>query len=162
MFLKLKQESTAYSSWAHSEADKDKYIEDYRRSEGIALVTLPISKNAGQHTFAKLKLNSMSGKWAQNQNKTQTSLVTSDKEFYGLLTSPGTEVTSLIIPNDGVTWVNWIYSEQKVSTGKNIKVAFAAFVTTQALLKLYEYLRELGRVCVVLRYRLGNLHSKSK
>jgi len=36
MFLKLKQESSGYPSWVRSEADKDKYIVDYRHSEGIA------------------------------------------------------------------------------------------------------------------------------
>jgi hypothetical protein len=76
MFLKLKQESSGYPSWVRSEDDEDKYIEDYRRAEGIALDKASISENAGKRTLAKLKLNSMWGKWAQNQNKTQTSLVT--------------------------------------------------------------------------------------
>ena len=47
MFLKLKQESCGYPSWVQSEADKDKYIEDYRRAEGIALDKASISKNTG-------------------------------------------------------------------------------------------------------------------
>ena len=68
MFLKLKQESAGYPSWVQSEEDKYRYIEDYRRSEGIVLDKASISKNAGQRTLAKLKLNSMWGKWAQNQN----------------------------------------------------------------------------------------------
>ena len=73
MFLKLKQESSSYPSWVQSEDDKDKYIQDYRRAEGSALEKAPISKNAGQRTLAKLKLNSMWGKWAQNQ-KNQTTM----------------------------------------------------------------------------------------
>jgi hypothetical protein len=86
----------------------------------------------------------MWGKWAQNQNKTQTTLVSSEKEFYELLTSPGIEVTNLIFPNHDVAWVSWKYSEDNVAAGKNFNVAVAAYVTTQARLKLYEYLRELG------------------
>jgi predicted transcriptional regulator len=72
MFLKLKQEASGYPSWVQSEADKDKYIEGYRRAEGIALDKASIFKNPGQRTLAKLKLNSMWGKFAQNENKTQT------------------------------------------------------------------------------------------
>ena len=34
-------------------------------------------------------------KWAENQNKTQTTIVDSEEEFYELLTSPTTEVTHL-------------------------------------------------------------------
>jgi hypothetical protein len=37
MFLKLKQETSGYPSWVQSEAEKNKYIEDYRRAEGTAL-----------------------------------------------------------------------------------------------------------------------------
>ena len=82
----------------------------FRRAEGIALDKASISKNSGQRTFANLKLNSMWGKWAQNQNKTQTTIVDSEKEFYELLTSPGTEVTNLIFPNNEVAWISWKYS----------------------------------------------------
>jgi len=53
----------------------------------------------------------MWGKWAQNQNKTHTTLVTSVKEFYKVQKSPGTEVTNLIFPNDDVVWVSWKHSE---------------------------------------------------
>jgi hypothetical protein len=54
MFLKLKQESSGYPSWVHSEDEKYKYIEDYRRVKGIALDKACISKNAGQRTLARL------------------------------------------------------------------------------------------------------------
>ena len=84
------------------------------------------------------------GKWAQKQNKTQTTLVTSVKELFELLTIPGTEVTKLIFANDIVVWVSWKHSEDNIAAGKNVNVAVAAYVTTQTRLKLYEYLSELG------------------
>jgi len=82
----MKQESSGYPSWVQSEDDNDRYIGDYRRAEGIALDKASISKFAGQRFLAKLKLNSIWGKWAQNQKKSQTTIVDSDKEFYELLT----------------------------------------------------------------------------
>jgi hypothetical protein len=60
------------------------------------------------------------------------------------LTSPGTEVQTLIFPNNDVAWVSCKYSEDNVAPGKKLNVAVAAYATTQARLKLYEYLRELG------------------
>jgi hypothetical protein len=60
----------------------------------------------------------MGGKWAQNQNKTQTTIVESTKEFYELLTSPGTEVCNLIFLNEDVSWVSWKYFEDNVPAGK--------------------------------------------
>jgi len=59
MFLKLKQKTTGYPSWVQNEDDKDRYIEDYRRAEGIALDKASVTKIAGQRTLAKLKWNSM-------------------------------------------------------------------------------------------------------
>jgi hypothetical protein len=76
MFLKLK--SSGYPSWVQSENGREKCIEDYRRAEEIDLHK-SISKNAGQRALAKLKLNSMWGKWAQNQNMNQATLVASDR-----------------------------------------------------------------------------------
>jgi len=143
-FLKLKQESSGFQSCLKSEDHKDRYIEDYRRSEGIALDKASISKNSGQRTLAKINLNSMWGKWAQNQNKPQTTIVDSEKEFYDLLTSSGNDVTNLIFPNNEVVWISWKFSENNVTTGKYVNVALSAYVTTQARLKLYNYLSKLG------------------
>jgi hypothetical protein len=54
MFLKLKQEASGYPSRVQSEEDKIKYIEDYRRAEGIVLDKASISKNVGQRTLAMI------------------------------------------------------------------------------------------------------------
>jgi hypothetical protein len=62
MFLKVKQESSGYPSWVQSEEYKDRYIEDNRRKEGIALDNASNSKHVGQRNFAQLKLNTMWGK----------------------------------------------------------------------------------------------------
>ena len=110
-----------------------------RRVEGIALDKASISK-----TLEKLKLNSVWGKWAQNQNKTQTSIVDSGKEFYELLTNPSTEVTNLIFRK--MKWHGNLGNIPRVPSplGK-LTLAVAAYVTTQSRLKLYEYLIKLGK-----------------
>jgi hypothetical protein len=100
-FQKLKQESSGYPSWDQSDEDKYRYIEDYRRPEGIASDNASFSKIDVQRTLAKIK-KTMWGKWAQNQNKTQTNIFISENEFYKLLTSLGTEVTNLIFTNNEV------------------------------------------------------------
>jgi hypothetical protein len=118
MFLKLKEEASGYPSWVHNNGDQDKYIEEYWRAEGIALDKASILKNPGQRTLVKLKLNSMWDKWAQNQNKTQPSLVTSAKQFYELITSPGIEFSNLIFPKEEVVWISWKYTEENNPPGK--------------------------------------------
>jgi hypothetical protein len=87
----------------------------------------------------------MWGKWVQNQNKTQTTIGESTKEFHELLRSPGTEVCNLIFPNEDLAWVSWKYSEDSVAAGRNVNLSVAAYVTTQARIELYGYLSKLGR-----------------
>jgi hypothetical protein len=67
--VKLKQELSGYPSWVRSQADKDKYVKDYRRSDAVALDKASIYNNARQRTLARLKLNSMWGKSAQNHTR---------------------------------------------------------------------------------------------
>jgi hypothetical protein len=77
--------------------------------------------------FGKTKIKLDVWKKEQNQNKTQTTLVTSVKELYKLLTSPGTEVTNLKFPNDDVLWVSWKHSEDNIAAGKYVNVAVAVY-----------------------------------
>jgi len=104
MFLKLKQESSGYPSYVRSEEGNGKYIKEYWHVEGIALDNAYNSKNAKNFGKTKIKINM--GKWAQNQNNTQTTLLSSVKELYELVTGPGTEVTKLIFSSDDVVWVS--------------------------------------------------------
>lgn len=53
-------------------------------------------------------------------------LITTEKEFYELITSPGTEVTNLVFPNDDVAYISWRYSEKDVGTRGNVNVNVAA------------------------------------
>ena len=62
--------------------------------------------------------------------KTQTNIIDSEKELYELLTSPVTEFTNLIFPNNEVAWISWKYSENNVATRKNVEVAVVVYVTT--------------------------------
>ena len=78
------------------------------------------------------------------------------KELYELMTSPSTEFINLIYPIDDVVWVSWRQCENYIAEGKNVNVAVAAYVTTQAQLKLYEYLSELGAACTVIQTVLSS------
>ena len=40
-------------------------------------------------------------------------------------------VTNFIFPNDNVEWISWKYSKDDIGARENIKVAVAAYVTSQ-------------------------------
>jgi len=73
------------------------------------------SKNFG---ITKIKLDV--GKIGSNSKQNPDNLLTSVKQLYELLTSPGTEVTNLIFPNDDVVWVSWKHSEDNIAAGKTL------------------------------------------
>jgi len=74
--------------------------------------------------FGEIKLKTMWGDWALNQNKTQTTIVNSVKELYELLTSLGTEVTNLIFANSDVVWVYWKHSRDNKPQRKTLTWQF--------------------------------------
>ena len=64
-FLQLKQEASCYPDWCMTPEDKQRYVEDYFKNEGIRLNPNNIRKNPGLRSLAKLCLNSMWGKFPQ-------------------------------------------------------------------------------------------------
>jgi hypothetical protein len=55
--LKIKQESTGWPERLKSDAEKEAFLEDYEKKEGIKLDPTNISANPGKRTLAKLMLN---------------------------------------------------------------------------------------------------------
>jgi len=88
-------------------ADEDRYIEEFRQSEGILLDKDSIKHNASKRELAKLCLNSMWGNLGENTRKTQTLLISDPRELYRFLATPGIEVTTLLFAGDSVCWISW-------------------------------------------------------
>jgi hypothetical protein len=101
-FLKLKAEASGYPSWVRTPADEDRYIEEFRKSEGILLDKDSIKYNAAKRGLAKLCLNSMWGKFCDNPRRPQTQLISDPQELYRFLATPGIQVTTLLFAGDCV------------------------------------------------------------
>ena len=57
LWLKLKQEASGYPAWCETREDKEQYISDYKKHEGISLDRKKIEKNEGLRSLSKLMLN---------------------------------------------------------------------------------------------------------
>jgi hypothetical protein len=103
----------------------------------------------------------MWGKWAQNQNKTQTTIYESTKEFYELLTISGTEGCNLIFPNEDVARVSWKYSEDNVAAEKCYCTScrLRYYPSSAQLIRVFE---QIGAHCFILWYRLCYLRSECR
>ena len=80
-FLKIKQEASGWPDWVGDDEDKRRqYIEDYQNKEGITLEADKIQKNPGQHSLAKMMLNSFWGKYGQQGNKSKVEAISSQPD----------------------------------------------------------------------------------
>ncbi|XP_054259393.1 uncharacterized protein LOC128984131 [Macrosteles quadrilineatus] len=143
-FLKMKQEASGFPGWCETDEDKNKYIDDYFKKEGVQLEKDKIVKNGGLRSLAKLMLNSFWGKFGQRENQTKATIVRDPKTLFKMLTSSEIDVNRVQIVNDEVLVVSWEYIEEVGEPLQNVNVVLAAYTTAQARLKLYEHLDALG------------------
>ena len=82
-----------------------------------------IRPNAAKRGLAKLCLNSLWGKLAGKQNRTQTKLISDPQDLYRFLATPGVEVVNLMFAIDSVVWASWRYTaeEQAPSLRQTLK-----------------------------------------
>lgn len=147
LWLKEKVQASGYPPWTRTEADRDAYLEDYYRAEGIVLDKDKMEKNPAKRQIAKMALNSLWGKLAQKENPDQLEYFTSlevDK-YLKVATDPAYEVNSLMIFNENLVALNYRMVDQIVAPSNKTNCIVAAYVTAQARLKLYYYLERLGR-----------------
>lgn len=142
-FLKIKQEASGYPNWVSTEEDKNLFIEEFYKHEGIILSKEIIMENSGKKALAKLMLNSQWGRYAMQSNKTQSKFITTCEDLYKVFLNKQFEVKDLIFPTDEVA-IAFYENKKEMHWGSNqTNVVLAAFVTSQARLKLYSELEKL-------------------
>ncbi|XP_044597352.1 uncharacterized protein LOC123273932 [Cotesia glomerata] len=144
-FLKIKTEASGFPKDCVTEVDKNKYIEDYERAEGISLDKDKIKYNSGLRSVAKLSLNSLWGKFGQRENLMQTEIVTTRNRLMELLTDTQIEICGFLPVNDKTLYINFINAREAIKPSRTTNVVIAAYTTAQARLKLYSYLENLGK-----------------
>jgi hypothetical protein len=117
------------------------YIEEFRQSEGILLYKESIWHNASKRGLAKLCLNSIWGKLADNSPKTQTQIFYDPQDLYRFWATPGIEVTTLLF---AVCWIAWRHTDEAHDpTLRHTNDVIASYVTAGGRLHLYSYLDTL-------------------
>jgi len=96
-----------------------------------------VAPNPGKRAVAKIRLNSLWGKFRQRHNMTQTEYVSDVKRWYQLLLDDTLEINNTIFINDNMLQVNFRYKNQYVQDTFSTNVYFATFTTSNARLRLY-------------------------
>jgi len=87
----------------------------------------------------------MWGILTEENDRTQTRVITEPKEMYNCLATPGIEVTNLAFANDDVVSISWKHSAEKhVPNLRHTNEVIDAYITAGARIHLYRYLDRLG------------------
>ena len=135
-FLKLKQEASGFPPGCKN---KQKYIDDYYKKEGIKLDFEKIAYNPGLRTVAKLLLNSLWGKYGQKEYYDQNKIVRNNDDLWKLFDAhQKTVIVKQVIELNDET-LEVLYEEIKSQNEKSnlANVYVAAITTSHARLKLY-------------------------
>ena len=143
-WLKIKQEASGWPVEVQTEEQKQTYINDYFKHEGIRLEYAKIEYNPGLRTLAKMMLNSMWGKFGQRLNKTQVRAFDDPHQFHQFLDTDTLDVRNVFVINDDKVEVHYQYQDKNIPVSPNLNIFVAAFTTCRARLKLYEALEQLG------------------
>jgi hypothetical protein len=144
-FLKLKQESSGWPSWVHTDADRERYIHEFKENEGIELDKNKIAFNSGMRQVAKLCLTSHWGRFGMQTNKSKIKILTETSEWYKIINNDNYIVHGVLASTPDIIQVS-VSENTSLHVGSyHNSVALAAFVTTYARVKLLKSLLQVGR-----------------
>ena len=147
-FLKVKQEASGCLDWCVDENGKQNCIRLCYESEGILLDYNRIEVNPGLRSLSKLMLNLFWGKFRQRSNLIQTTFTDDPEQFFDMMTSDQQEVKNVRFVSNEAVQLDWVYNNDFVEASSRTNVVIAVYTTAQARLKLFSYLKPLGRrVC---------------
>lgn len=145
-FMKYKEEASGWPSHVNTPEERQQYIDNFYEKEGIKLDENNIKKNPGMRSVMKLMLNSLWGKFGMKTNKTQVKFINNKREWYEMLHNKEYDIhdINMDIPNTLTVYysINTKCYDGD-NTNNNINVAIAAFVTSQARLKLLDVMEKL-------------------
>jgi hypothetical protein len=141
-FLKIKTESAGYDG-----ADIDAYIQRYFDNCGVLLDKNKIKKNSGMKLLAKICLNSLWGKFGQNDELPTTAYIKNDAWFKLLKRHINKEVElkNEIMIDEETLYVSYIEKVEARTSLLTTNLALAGFTTANARLRLYKELYKLNQ-----------------
>ena len=104
-----------------TEQQKQDYIGNYLKYEGIQLEYANIKKNPGLRTLAKMMLNSMWGKFGQRLNKTRVQEFDDPQTFHQFLNTDTMDVRHVSIINDQMVEVHYQHQKEDIPVSPNLQ-----------------------------------------
>ncbi|KAI1295883.1 hypothetical protein HDE_05257 [Halotydeus destructor] len=145
MWLKIKQQASDWPADVVTEEEKQQYIIDYLRKEGVELEANMIDRNEASRFIAKIFLNSFWGQLSQLPEQPMTELITDADTYLTLLNDDKKCILGKVCVNNNCLMVTWqIVDDTKGRIGKT-NIAVASFDTAHARLEPYRLLARIER-----------------
>jgi hypothetical protein len=149
-FLKRKQECSGWPDGVVTDEQKQKYIDDYFKHEGILLDKDKIMDNPALRALYKYLLNNLWGKLTQKPNKTKYKIINDSNEWINLISDDAKSVIRVDFTNNKYLQVFYKNNEEINESSSKSNVVLGAFITAYGRLKLLSEMNKLrGRVIYV-------------
>ncbi|KAK3925572.1 putative DNA polymerase [Frankliniella fusca] len=139
-FMALKLQASGWPAECKSPEEKQKYLDDIKKFDGITIDPNKVEKNGPIRSLSKLLLNSFWGKFGEKTQRPKTELIYDYGELMDLVSDPVKVVTALLPIGDNCLQVTWMPVEDADVTLPTSSLLHAAFTTCFGRLQLYKYL----------------------
>ncbi|CAL2039315.1 unnamed protein product [Caenorhabditis brenneri] len=136
--------SSGWPSNVNTKEEKEAFVKQYKEKENIDLSDHSrFEKNPGKRAVAKLMLNSLWGKFAQNVDRETTSIISDPCKLWRLVYETDTVISLVRCVND----VLIVKHKKQVETLESLKTSamqLATYTTSYARLRLYRFMELVG------------------
>jgi hypothetical protein len=144
LFLKRKQEASGWPRPDMNEKEKDEYIREYFKAEGILLDKESIEYNGGMRQTNKNILNNLWGKFCEGQDYRKHVMVNTCSEFYKYLTNPTLTLKDFHVFCEETAQVEFTHKDGHTPECPYINIFVGIFTTAHARTRLYKEMDRLG------------------
>jgi len=137
-FLKIKLDSSKFTC-----------SEEYReKAKKFGIELDELKENPGLRHIAKIRLNSLWGKFGQNPKVKHSEYIDNEKDFYKSILSDKIEQISLSFLNGNMVYGNYETKNKILKVNYNTNIYIMCFTSSWARLRLYNMLEKLDKnVC---------------
>ena len=140
----IKLSNEGFPSWVSTAEDKAAYVAILNaRMPGLGLSVADIVHNKAKRAFGKNLSNTGLGKFSQNPDKLQTSLVSHWNQISALRYSPSQEITAIVPLTPHVAQVSHRQRQERAGVDRHTQVVIYSYITSHARLKMIQDMRRL-------------------
>ena len=112
MFLQMKTQTSGYPSNVTTREQKNEYIRQYEKHEGVCLDPNKIENNQGLHSIGKLALNSFYGKFGQRTGMKKVQFINRYEKLYGILMDVTKVIKNFHVLNNDMIMMEYKQSKE--------------------------------------------------